>query len=182
MDEFVSTSFNEYDGVPIKSLCKEGTSLLNEEEMKKLNDDNKEFLDFVKNSIGNRVMNVKISGLLNETPCVLTTSQFGPSANLEKLFKSQAISNNNMPYSSMKILELNLKHKTIDFIRNQFKQNDKYCNYLINLLFNCALIDGGFHVENTKSVTGQFVDFVNLNIESYLYSEQQQKQQNQESA
>jgi len=167
IDEFISSSFDAYDGVKMLSLAKEGINLTSEDDIKKVEEQNKDFLEFVKKSLTGRVFNVKISSLLNESPCVLTTASFGPSANLERLAKSQAISNNQMQFSTMKVLELNLKNEIVDFVKNNFKRDEKYCDNILNVLYNCCLINGGFLMEDTKSMTGQMYDFINFGLKYY---------------
>ena len=58
------------------------------------------------------------------TPCMLSSSEFGWTANMERIMKAQAIRNEMMDQfmSSKKVLELNINHKLILNITNKFNK------------------------------------------------------------
>ena len=87
----------EYEEKKLTSITKEGLKFGDEEADDKKREDIykglfKPLTTFMKDLYGTKVEKVSISSRLETTPAMLVTSQFGYSANMERIMKSQAFS------------------------------------------------------------------------------------------
>merc|ERR1711990_1092321 len=71
--------------------------------------------DYLKETFGKDVEKVVISNRIEKTPCVLVTSQYGYSANMERIMKSQAFADNQKKsfLFSRKTMEINPRHPIV---------------------------------------------------------------------
>merc|ERR1711861_83541 len=84
VDEYAVQQLKEFDGKKLKSVTKEGLDLEDEEEKKTLEEQKAEFeplCKLIKEVLGEKVEKVVVSNRINESPCVLVTSEYGWSAN-----------------------------------------------------------------------------------------------------
>ena len=70
-------------------VSKEGMKF-NAEEINKKSKENEDFINFLNETLGDRVQSVKVSDRLTDTPCILVATEYGWSANMERIIKSQA--------------------------------------------------------------------------------------------
>jgi molecular chaperone HtpG len=151
----------DFDGKKLLDVSKEGVKF-NEYNLTKVIQDNKLLIDFIKNTLYNKVFDVKISDKLKNTPCILSTSNYGYSANMERIVKSQALRSEESE-TSKKIFEININHKIFESISNKLKdrkQIDK-CSHTILLLYETSLLNSGFILNKP----GEYANKVNKMIE-----------------
>merc|ERR1719359_2832411 len=115
VDEYCVQQLKEFDGKKLKSTTKEGLDVNDEEEKKKLEEQKAEFeplSKLMKEVLGDKVEKVVVSSRLADSPCVLTTSEYGWSANMERIMKAQALRDSSMTsyMVSKKTMEVNPKH------------------------------------------------------------------------
>merc|ERR1712238_276040 len=94
IDEYAVQQLKEFDGKKLKSVTKEGLDIEDEDEKKKLEELKAEFeplTKLMKEVLGDKVEKVIISFRMADSPCVLTTSEYGWSANMERIMKAQAL-------------------------------------------------------------------------------------------
>merc|ERR1719473_2589616 len=97
IDEYCVQQLKEYDGKKLKSVTKEGLDLDSEDEKKKTEEQKAEFeplCKLIKEVLGDKTEKVVVSTRIAESPCVLVTSEFGWSANMERIMKAQALRDN----------------------------------------------------------------------------------------
>jgi len=95
IDEYVIQNLPEYASKRLQSITKEGLQLpADTPKEKRLEEAYKEsykpLTAYLKKVYGDKVDKVVVSSRLATTPCVLVTSHFGYSANMERILKSQA--------------------------------------------------------------------------------------------
>ena len=93
IDEFTTQHLSEYEKRKIKSIAKDDVSLFDSDEaekqkLQKLKDMYKPLTDYLKNHFGRRVEKVSISNKLSDAPLFIFTSQYGYSAQMEKINKA----------------------------------------------------------------------------------------------
>ena len=150
IDEYMIQSAKDYNDKKFTDVSKEGIKF-DEKELKKKEEENKDLLKFLKDTLGDKVQSVKVSDRLSNTPCVLVTAEHGWSANMERIIKAQALRNSQMDsfMGSKKILEINLNHKILKTLKTKMNDEDSLgqCVNITLLLFDTAQINSGFTLE-----------------------------------
>merc|ERR1712019_213669 len=91
IDEYCVQQLKEYDGKKLKAVTKEGLELEDEDEKKKLEEQKASFeglCKLIKEVLADKVEKVMVSNRITDSPCVLVTSEFGWSANMERIMKA----------------------------------------------------------------------------------------------
>merc|ERR1712036_175579 len=99
IDEYCVQQLKEFDGKKLKSMTKEGLDIDDEDEKKKIEELKAEFeplTKLMKEVLGDKVEKVIVSSRMADSPCVLTTSEYGWSANMERIMKAQAMRDSSM--------------------------------------------------------------------------------------
>jgi len=166
IDEFTTQHLSEYEKRKVKSISKEDVQVLDNDEMakkklQKLKEMYKPLTDWYKNHLGRNVEKVSISNKLVDAPLFIFTSQYGYSAQMEKINKAQAFTNQEKAPSYMlakKTLELNPNHPVMKQLLNELKESDDSelsgpSTEYADLLFQMAILNSGFLIENPMDLT-----------------------------
>merc|ERR1712180_524032 len=101
-----------------------------------------------KDILDKRVEKVVVSNRLVTWACCIVTSQYGWTANMERIMKAQALRDTStMGYmAAKKHLEINPDHSIIEKEgrRAETDKNDKSVKDLVMLLFETGLLSSGF--------------------------------------
>jgi len=93
IDEYVVQQLKEFDGKNLVSVTKEGLELPEDEEEKKKKEADKEKFEplckLMKDILDKKVEKVVVSSRLVSSPCCIVTSQYGWTANMERIMKAQ---------------------------------------------------------------------------------------------
>jgi len=156
IDEYVVQQLKEFDGKNLVSVTKEGLELPEDEEEKKKKEADKEKFEplckVMKDILDKKVEKVVVSSRLVSSPCCIVTSQYGWTANMERIMKAQALRDTStMGYmAAKKHLEINPDHSIVENLRQRAEadKNDKSVKDLVLLLFETALLSSGFSLED----------------------------------
>merc|ERR1712112_27028 len=156
IDEYVVQQLKEFDGKNLVSVTKEGLELPEDEEEKKKKEADKAKFEplckVMKDILDKKVEKVVISNRLVNSPCCIVTSQYGWTANMERIMKAQALRDTStMGYmAAKKHLEINPDHSIVENLRQRAEadKNDKSVKDLVLLLFETALLSSGFSLED----------------------------------
>merc|ERR1711931_210461 len=159
IDEYCVQQLKEYEGKNLVSITKEGLELPeDEEEKKKFEEDKAKFENLctvMKEILDKKVEKVLVSNRLVQSPCCIVTSQYGWSANMERIMKAQALRDTStMGYmAAKKNLEINPDHSIIKELKNKCDadKNDKAVKDLVHLLFETSLLSSGFTLEEPQT-------------------------------
>ena len=156
IDEYVVQQLKEYEGKNLVSVTKEGLELPEDEEEKKKFEEAKTKFEtlckVMKDILDKKVEKVTVSNRLVNSPCCIVTSQYGWTANMERIMKAQALRDTStMGYmAAKKQLEINPDHSIVENLRQKAEadKNDKSVKDLVLLLFETALLSSGFSLED----------------------------------
>jgi len=156
IDEYVVQQLKEFDGKNLVSVTKEGLELPEDEEEKKKKEADKEKFEplckLMKDILDKKVEKVVVSSRLVTSPCCIVTSQYGWTANMERIMKAQALRDTStMGYmAAKKHLEINPDHAILENLRQRAEadKNDKSVKDLVMLLFETALLSSCFSLED----------------------------------
>merc|ERR1712036_124563 len=156
IDEYVVQQLKEFDGKNLVSVTKEGLKLPEDEEEKKKKEADKEKFEslckVMKDILDKKVEKVVVSSRLVTSPCCIVTSQYGWTANMERIMKAQALRDTStMGYmAAKKHLEINPDHSIVENLRQRAEadKNDKSVKDLVLPLFETSLLSSGFTLED----------------------------------
>merc|ERR1712039_136148 len=108
---------------------------------------------------GVKIEKVEISKRLTESPVVVVTSQFGYSAQQEKVMKAQAFQNKDQigQMSGKKTLEVNPNHPVVIDLLSKIKtdKEDKAALDTAHVLFQTALIESGYEIADPSALVNR---------------------------
>merc|ERR1712176_1740066 len=171
IDEYAVQQLKEFDGKKLKSITKEGLDIDEEDEKKKMEELKAEFeplTKLMKEVLGDKVEKVMVTSRMADSPCVLTTSEHGWSANMERIMKAQALCDNSMTsyMVSKKTMEVNPKHSIMTELRKKAAadKSDKTVKDLIWLLFDTSLLTSGFNLDEPTQFAGRIHRMIKLGL------------------
>jgi molecular chaperone HtpG len=162
----------EYDGKKLVCVSKEGLELPEDEEEKKRSEELKAQFEpvckVIKEILDKKVEKVIISKRLVDSPCCIVTSEFGWSANMERIMKAQALRDNStMGYmAAKKNFEINAEHSIMKSIKQRIEadKNDKSVKDLVILLYETALLASGFGLTDPQVHANRIHRMVKLGL------------------
>jgi molecular chaperone HtpG len=172
IDEYMVQQVKDYDGKKLVNCTKEGLDLEETEEEKKRQEEQKAKFEplckLIKDVLGDKVEKVVVSHRIDESPCVLVTSEHGWTANMERIMKAQALRDNSMTsyMMSKKTMEINPTNGIIENLRAkaEIDQSDKTVKDLIWLLFETSLLTSGFSLEESSSFANRIHRMIKLGL------------------
>jgi molecular chaperone HtpG len=158
IDEYAIQQLKEYEGKNLVCVTKEGLKLPEDEEEKKKFEEAKAQFEglckAMKDILDKKVEKVVVSNRLVSSPCCIVTSQYGWSANMERIMKAQALRDSStMGYmAAKKHLEINPDHPIIKTLKGKVDadKSDKSVKDLVMLLFETSMMASGFSLEDPQ--------------------------------
>ncbi|WP_196596206.1 molecular chaperone HtpG [Pectinatus frisingensis] len=159
VDEFAIEALHEYDNKQFHSISRGDLDLddVESQQTKKETEDitkkNEDLIKDIKESLGDKVTDVKISNRLKSSAVCLVADEQGPSFAMEQVFADA----NNPMFKAKRILEINPHHqlfKRLQTVHNQGKTSQEFKDYC-DLLFTQALLIEGILPENPSSIANK---------------------------
>ena len=172
IDEYSVQQLKEYDGKKLVSVTKEGLQLPEDDDAKKKFEEDKAKFEglcsAMKDILDKKVEKVVVSQRLVQSPCCIVTSQYGWTANMERIMKAQALRDNStLGYmAAKKHLEINPDHSILKTLRQKVEadKNDKSIKDLVMLLFETSLLSSGFSLEDPQNHASRIHRMIKLGI------------------
>jgi len=154
IDEVAMANLATFKEKPLVDASKEALDLGEEDETDKtareaLAEEYKDLTEWMKASLGEQVEKVEVSNRLTDTPCVLVTSKYGWSANMERIMKAQAMGDNRAQdyMKGKKTMEINPSSPVIAQLKKLKESGATEAADTCQLLFDTALLTSGFSIE-----------------------------------
>ena len=168
IDEYMMQQLKEFDSKPFVSITKDKLEFeqTNEEKENYENQcvEYKPLCEFIKKTLDSNIQSVVVSSRLTSSPCILVTSQYGWSANMERIMKAQALQETNNMKSS-KVFELNPNSDIVQNLKQKYEKDEKMVKDLIWLLYETTLINSGFTMENPNDYTNRIHRLIRLGLD-----------------
>jgi molecular chaperone HtpG len=147
LDEFTIKAMNKFEELEFVNV-QDTTDEVDDEEIKKVNEDNKDLLTIMKSALS--INDVKFSDKLKNHPVALT-SVGEVSLEMEKVFKAMPNSTN---IKANKVLLINTNHPVYEkLVTMHKKKDDDGVKEYTNVLYNMALLINGLSVDNPNELT-----------------------------
>merc|ERR1719272_347759 len=137
----------DYEDHKLKSITKEGLDLDETEDEKKKKEEEKAKFEnlckLMKDILGDKVEKVVLGSRMDESPCVLVTSEFGWSASMERIMKAQALR---------------------DSSTSSYMVSNKTVEDLVWLMYETALLTSGFSLEEPQNFASRIHRMIKLGL------------------
>ena len=153
VDEFVMQTLGEFGGKRFKSINDEDALPETEEEKKAAEEkaeSGKAVLDFLKETLGDKIKEARISKILKSHAVCMTTD--GPiSLEMEKYFKKQGADMAGM--KAERVLELNADSQAYAALKNAVENDPDKARTYAEVLYQQALLIAGLPIEDPAAYT-----------------------------
>lgn len=176
IDEYVVQLLKEFDGKKLIDVSKGNLDIdLTEDEQKdkeELDNDYDEMCKNIKDILGNTIEKVILSQKIVDSPCCISTTEYGWSANMARIMKAQALRDSSMNniMTSKKIFELNPSHKTIKLLKGKYDEindddnNKKAFENIVILLYQTSQLVSGFTLTEPEDYSKKVYNLINLGL------------------
>merc|ERR1719305_191230 len=156
VDEYTVQHLTEFEGKRLINASREGLKLEEGDVEKKIAEQYKEMfkplLDFAKDILGKKVEKVSISKHLVSSPVVVLSADYGWTAQMEKVMKSQAFADQSKFefMKSKRMFEINPRHPMIVELNTRLKEKpegDESLTDMVTSLYLSAVISAGYQLQ-----------------------------------
>ncbi len=152
VDEFAIQMLMEYEGKKFVSVSSATGDVETEEEkekVKKINDDNKDLLNLMKEELKDDVKDVRFTNRLKSHPVCLT-SEGALSIEMEKVINAMPTDEK---VKAEMILEINENHEIVEKLKKLYKNNKDDLKNYSKILYSQARLIEGLPIDNPTEVT-----------------------------
>ncbi|KAK4387450.1 Endoplasmin [Sesamum angolense] len=165
VDEYMMQYLMDYEDKKFQNVSKEGLKIGKDSKDKELKESFKELAKWWKGALASEnVDDVKISNRLSGSPCVVVTSKYGWSANMERIMQSQTLSDaRKQAYMRGKrVLEINPRHPIIKELQEKVVKDpeDESVKQTAQLMYQTALLESGFILNDPKDFASRIYSSV----------------------
>ena len=147
VDEFALRVLGKYDEKEFRNISADDLGLETAEEQEKtkeLAQENQEMLTFMKESLGDKVADVRVSGKLKSHPVCITTDGM-ISTEMEKVLNSMPAREK---IKAQRVLEVNGEHPIFQRLRDLYESDKDRLKLYAEILYDQALLIEGISLED----------------------------------
>ena len=160
VDEFAIQMLREFDGKEFRSVSSDDLELEETEDekeaAKKQEEESKDLLEFLKESLEGKVTEVKLSQRLKSHPVCLT-AKGGLSIEMEKVLNAMPIDEK---VKAERVLEINAGHKIVDTLNRLYKEDKEKLKVYALILYDQALLIEGLTPEDPVAFAAAVCDLM----------------------
>jgi len=172
IDEHAIQQLKEYEGKKMMDVSKEGLDLsLSEDEKKRVEEEKKTFEALckkMKEILGESVEEVMVGERMVNSPASLVTTEYGWSANMQRIMKAQVLRDSQMSSFMMgkKKMEVNAGHPIMVELKKKFleNENDRTIKDLVWLIYDTAALTSGFSLQDPVTFAGRIHKMIKLGL------------------
>ncbi len=160
VDEFIMQTLQEYNGKKFANVCADTIDLETKEEkeeLQKVNDENKDMFEVMKEAVGEEVDKVRYTHKLKNHP-VCITSEGAISVKMEKVIN--AMPNNEEKVKAQTILEINENHPIAKKIKELYASNKEELKEYTKVLYAQARLIEGLPIENPTEISNLICNLI----------------------
>jgi len=188
LDEYYIGNVREFDGKKFRDITKEGVKFGDEDEdlakrrAKVYSEKFKPLTKFLKKLYGSDVSRITISKRLGKAPAVVSSSEWGQSANMDRIQRAQAFAHGVSPGESTLpagIMELNPRHPFIISLLESLPEDEdddvpEEVKDTAWILLDMATMSGGYTIRDPKKYAARMTRVLksNLAVESLDLAEE----------
>ncbi len=162
VDEFTLKAMMAYDEKQFKSISDEDIDLGETDEEKSAAEEQEksslDLLTFIKNSLGDKVTDVKLSQRLKSHPVCLTTKG-GISLEMQKVIQAMPEGSNPEIKASI-VLEINAKHPIMKTLEDAYENDKDKLKSYADILYTEALLIEGMPIDDPVAFSNEVCDLM----------------------
>ena len=163
IDEYWVAQIRDYESSKFVDISRENVKFKDEDEdlvkrrEKAYKNQFKPLTKYLKKLYGGSIMRVAMSSRLGSTPAIVTSSQYGQTANMERIMRAQTLSHDsgNQQMMSMKVFEINPRHplvlKLLEGVPAEDDEDATPSAEVVDsawILHDMAMMNGGYPIED----------------------------------
>lgn len=159
VDEFALKMMREFDKKEFRSISESDLGLDDEkdqEQVKQQNEENKDLLGYLKESLDGKVTDVCLSAKLKSHP-VCISSKGAVSLEMEKVLNTMPGDNK---VKAERVLEINASHPVFSAMQNLYKTDKEKVKTYADLLYTQALLIEGMQIEDPVEFSNAICDLM----------------------
>lgn len=186
VDEYMVQQVRSFDDKRMKNIATDNVKLEDDDDDKDLATRREKFYKekfkpltkWLKSLYGSSIMRVTISSRYISAPAIVSSAEYGHSANMERIMRAQAYSHGQSDFAmrSMKVFEINPRHPMIIKLLESAPPTDADSDFEVSqeakdtafFLLEMALLNGGYPIENPGGHSKRILKFLKsqLGLES----------------
>ncbi|MBR0598717.1 molecular chaperone HtpG [Sinanaerobacter chloroacetimidivorans] len=160
IDEFAIRMLHEFDGKEFRSVSSDDLgfeeSETDKEAARKEAEDYQDMFAFMKETLGDKVSEVRLSQRLKTHPVCLASSG-GLSIEMEKILNAMP---NDEKVKAEKVLEINAGHQVLQALKKAYESDKEKAGKYTELLYNQALLIEGVPIEDPVAFSNAICDLI----------------------
>lgn len=158
VDEFTLQALETFNDKGFKNVSDNTLDLESDEEKEEIktqNENSKELLELMKETLNKEVIDVRFTNKLTNHPVCLSTE--GISTNMEKVLNAMP---NISDVKAQMILEINMKHPIVNKLKNLYENDKEELKKYAKILYSEARLIEGMNIDNPTEISSLICDLL----------------------